>query len=990
MRILTFSVVLLLVFNSAAREVFHFEFSGANGKKDFPAESGAYRCISDTNPMVVQNGALRIAPAANIYITGKFPQLKDEITVSLWFLRRNKSWDTPLLMRGYHAGRVDFLLQCRYVYPAFCYKDPASLGQWEGLYVQGPIPRDMHYGKKEWRITRDFARSDVWNHLLVTFNRGEIKIYLNGKLNCRSVSNCKTLSNSSDRIYIGSERLSAKTRLGYLTGDFLVNDIRLFDTALSETDSAAVYWNERAAYRKKVGTLADCNAYPPVPGYDPEFRIKLKRTTEYETKPLPDSTIKSGQSDARTVVQNGARILNIGGKNYFPLSLSPAAKRGNRKLFSNVRDFAAAGVDLINLGVPVEQCWKGIGKYDFKPLDERARTILAANPKARLMAWIMLRPPVSWFSKQFPDEIEQSRQGDEMNRNVGGGPLGSDFWLDQSDAFLAALVEYIERSPYADRVFGYLPAGGESGEWYWPGGVYQMVVGFSPATRKSFRSWLRNTYRNDPTALCLAWNRTSLDFGNAEVPSAEIREKMDYPDDFLDIRNRRDVLDFRKYMCDRTLMAIRRAAKIIKQKSAGKKLVFLYNGYSFNPTPKKLYNSGLLISEGVLKTPEIDVIVTPLDYSERRWKQYGACVNPWAASAALNGKLSWQEDDPRTHFCLTAAASRTESAAETTETFKRDIGLALTKNTGNWWLLFEPHWCHDELTMSTVAASQRIVDEALKHNRKPAAQAAFFWDESSIYHLNRVKGRFFLDFASLAYRGSFQMGAPADFYLSGDLCNPHLPDYKLYVMLNFFKVSEPVRKAIEAKAKRNNAVVVWCYAPGYLTDSGRSVSSMEKLTGIRLREIPGRIQCALTITDRKHPITRFVQKKGNQYSAAPAFAVDDPSARILGKANGIPALAVREFPQWRSVYSLLPLDTELLTGLCDYAGIHVYSRDRNFLSVNQGYLMLHTKTPRPTKIKLPGKYDVIELYSGTRISSVSDFSVHVPSGTTLIYRLEKK
>lgn len=983
----------VFAFSAASAEIFHFNFSEASGKQQYPAARGSFRCVADNGTtLIVQNGALRIAPAANIYIEGNFPELKRELTISLWFLRRGKAWDNPLLMRGYHNGKIDFLLQCRWIFPSFSYKDPANPGHWEGLYVTGPIPRDMSYGRKEWRLTADHARPDQWNLLQVTFKDGETKIYLNGILNCRNVSSCKTLTSSSPRLYIGSERLSPHSKLGYLTGDMLINDIHLFDRALEAGELEELRRREQAKYSSGKIMLADCNAYPPAPGYDPEFKRKLKLTAEYEKKILPDlsGAVRKGGADAKIHMHNGAPVLEIGGRLYFPLQLSPASKRGMEKLTCNIRDFAAAGVDLVNLAVNPEKCWKGAGKYDFSAIDASMQATVAGNPEARVMVWALLRPP-SWFNQAYPDEIEKSVIGSRISNNIGGGPLGSDVWERHASEYLAALVRHVEASPYADRVFGYLPGGGESGEWYWPGGVYGMVVGFSKATAKSFREWLRQKYRNDVSLLRKAWNRNGIDFDNARVPSPELRDKLDEPDFFIDRKLRHDIYDFRRYMCTRTIDAIRRAAKTIKQNCNGRKLVFLYNGYSFSATPKKLYNSGLLITEQVLNTPEIDVIVTPITYNERRGGQYGGCVNPWAASAILHGKMPWQEDDLRTHFCFTATDGRSESAAETAEIFKRDTGLALTKNLGNWWLLFEPDWCHDELTMNTVARSRKAVNEALNHNRKTVAQVAFIWDEESLLELNRVKGSFISDHAQQAYRGSFQMGAPADFYLSGDLSHPQMPDYRLYIFLNCYRTDKTLRKNIEAKVKRNNAVAVWCYAPGYITETGRNVNAMKTLTGIELRELPGKHQAKLKITDRNHPITRYASNAGTTYLAAPAFAVNDPGARILGEVNGMPALTVKEHSDWRSVYSLMPLSKELLTGLCDYAGVHVYARDFDILSVNAGYLMLHAVSTGRTRITLPGHYDVTEIYSGMRhAENARSFSCRMDAGTTKIFKLEKK
>ncbi len=978
----TLAVFVLTGIMSAAEPVFQFDFSDAGGKKE--VRSGAFRCISEQFPFVVESGALRVAPSACIYIEGKLPDLSRELTLSLWFLRRGSSWDNPLLMRGYHEGNIDFLVHCKWVYPAFFYKDPKNRGRWDGLYVDGPIPRDMHYGDASWRVSKAVAEADRWNCLQVTFKDGEKKIYLNGELNCRNVGQCRTLSNSDDRIWIGSERLSKKAPLGYVCSDMLVNQIRLFARALDETELRKIYDSEKAPFLAagKI-QLASCEAYPPAPGHDPEFKNKLSLTAQYEKNVLPklDTRILKGQSDAILKADAGSWVFLIGGKEYYPLQVSPAARKGLPKLQANVCDFAASGVELVNLTVPLHEIWTGDGKYDFSLLDERASAILKGNPDARMMAWVLLRP-VEWFNKLYRDtEIEKSRQGKALNTNIGGGPLGSDLWEKKVNEYLAAVVRHIESSPYADRVFGYLPGGGESGEWYWPGGVYQMTVGYSKATGESFRAWLRERYKNDVIALRKAWHNPDITFETAAVPPAELREKIRTDDSFADPAETGAVTDFRRYMSDRTYAAIARAAHTIKQNSSGKKLVFLYNGYSLHFPAKKHYNSGLLITERVLNCPDIDVIVTPANYSLRNWGQAGLIVNPWAASQALHGKMGYQEDDLRTQFCLTQDSGRSASAEETVEIIKRSTGYTLTRNIGLWWLLFEPHWFHEEKTMNAIAAAARIGNAALGSERRNVAEVAFLWDEESLYDLNRVDSSLFN--GDPVYQDSLRMGAPSDFYLLGDLANPKMPDYKLYIVMNAYRLDAARRAMLEKKLKRNHAVIVWCYAPGYLGENGRSVENIAELTGIRVKELPGHERLFFHPTDRTHPITRNAVNIA-PVDAAPVFIVDDPAAKVLGNGgNGrkiFPSLAVREFPQWRSVYSMLPLSKELLLGLCDYAGVHVYSRSYDILSVNSGYLMLHAVTGGDKTVSLPRSAAVRELFSGDRISS---------GGTSFIDRVEK-
>jgi hypothetical protein len=236
------------------------------------------------------------------------------------------------------------------------------------------------------------------------------------------------------------------------------------------------------------------------------------------------------------------------------------------------------------------------------------------------------------------------------------------------------------------------------------------------------------------------------------------------------------------------------------------------------------------------------------------------------------------------------------------------------------------------------------------------------------------------------------MGAPSDFYLLGDLANPNMPDYKLYIVMNAYRLDAAKRAMLEKKLKRNHAVVVWCYAPGYFDANGRDPGNIAKLTGIRVKELPGHERLFFHPTDKKHPITRGAVNIA-PVDVAPVFIVDDSRVKILGNGgNGrkvFPALAVREFPQWRSVYSLLPLSKELLLGLCDYAGVHVYSRSYDILSVNSGYLMLHAVNGGVKTLSLPRSATVRELFSGKKISAGGKkFTDRVEKKHTRVYELK--
>jgi len=101
-------------------------------------------------------------------------------------------------------------------------------------------------------------------------------------------------------------------------------------------------------------------------------------------------------------------------------------------------------------------------------------------------------------------------------------------------------------------------------------------------------------------------------------------------------------------------------------------------------------------------------------------------------------------------------------------------------------------------------------------------------------------------------------------------------------------------------------------------------------------------------------------------------------------------VAVREFPEWSSVYFSLPLTREWLLGLCRYAGAHVYSDSYDVCFANRNYLLLHTSQAGRKNLALPAGKTAEDLFTGESIPlAQQSFFVDLPAGTTKIYKLRE-
>ena len=991
--------------------VFHFDFSKADGQSSLIDATGRVTAQVNRGSFVVQHGGLRIANGAQVFIpANQLPSMTDELTVCAWVMKGYFAGTHPILFKGEHPAPLQFLFSVGGSSPAFVYKNESEQKSWKGISLLGSATAaEQPYTQPNWVVSGSApqVKTGYWTHLAAVFKQGEIKIFVNGELAVSGTSaKPETLTPNNLPLYIGAERLQGQS-LNYHTGNMLVNDLRLYESALTSQAIQSVYEEEKAKYPRTSLVAEGAVEMPPCldywraefPNYDPQFERKLELTKEFE-KALPEDTLSNEVPKPSVKIHNGRLVFQIHGKTEYPILFLPRLVRNNKyettEVLGAVRDFSAAGLTLIGTGSFDPSFWVEEGRYDWSKVDETCRQLVAANPRASLAVTFFLRPP-KWWITRFSAEMEIYLDANGKATSTPVAPLASAKWLQDSTRMVRDLVAHVEASDYANHVYAYIPHGGDAGEWYWPAAFTGGLSGYSPATRRSFQQWLRSKYGDDPTRLQQAWHQKDIAFEQAEVPSPKERQASEC---FLfrEPGQARPSLDFREYLGDTTLVNITETCRAIKEACAGRKLVTIYYGYSmlFAGKGLTLHKSGLLHSRKIFDSKFIDCIATPLDYVNRRGGETGLNINAFNGTARLSNKLLWHENDLRTHFHPAPEYGRTQNLAESLGTIERGFGLSLTQGAGMWWYMIEGNGMfHDESMMRRIAAIKQAADNSLAADCSPAAEVALIFDENS---LDRVAansaGLPFLDQHLWGtYQNAARMGAPFDVYLLSDLlANREMPKYKLYVFLNAYSTDPAARKAIRKCLGKRNAVAVWCYAPGVLKDQeedGFDIHSMEALTGIRLGMQKEEKTFALTVTDTSSPITR-IAGKFKPYTFGPVFSVEDPAARILGTTGGKPSLAVREFEGWRSVYSLMPLTEELLQGLCDYAGVHVYSRSFDVFTANRSYLMLHASTAGSKILTLPLPSTVRDVLTGDLVGeNISQFTVRLPSQSTGIYKIER-
>jgi len=927
-----------------------------------------------------QQGALHATPFNSVSVA-ELPGLKgvEQLTVSVWIAPQTplRSYQA-LLYKGKRKGptlqQIHFWLCLINGRPELKFKDEA--GTWHGIMRNGDrfsVPG----GKAVPMAKVPSAACRRWSHVAATFDRGRIVVFLNGKPILSGKCPVEKLVPNAHPLRIAEAETPAGQRAYLCPG--LVDNVRIYNRALTAEEIAAMVDRDRAKHPE--GKLKIRPIEPP--GSDPEFKTKLPLVAAYGQNP----PARLGRKQVSSCIKpyRGAPTIHVDGKPVYAMAMMPEPYASNEQITLSCRDFAAAGLDLYSeifwsWMKPREGCagwWLGPGQYDFERIDGRIKAILAANPNALIFPRIKLNPP-PWWLKAHPDEI--ARQADGTSGQQAS--LASELWETAYERMLRDIVRHMEASDYAGNIVGYHPAGGCASEWFWWGKNGRMD--YSPAAKRRFRKWLSKHYKGDVAALRRAWGDDVLTFDSVEPPTLEFREATEHLL-FRDPQKARPVIDYLRFLSAMVSRNIIRSCGIVKEETKGTKFAGVFYGYSSYCTTQECFR-GLA---PVLASPHVNFLCAPTAYDFRRGGEPGIHISTYNGSYRLHNKLYWDEVDTRTHLCKALVHYRTATPAETVAVLRRSFGYTLTKGVGLWWFLLAGNATfHQAEVMDAVAEMKRAGDAGMSADRSAIHDVAVFVDEPSMLYSNtNVLFRKALVRTTLDELAC--MGAPCDMYLLSDLAHAKLPDYKLYVFLNAFRVDKATRAAINAKVKTGGKTAVWVYAPGYIGEEGFSTEGMKALTGMALSARDESMEGQLTLTDTPHVITAKAPRSRDMgWEVGPVFSVEDPGAVVLGRSGPCASLAVKEFDTWRSVYSMLPLTRELLLGLCRYAGVHVYSDTFDTFSANKSFVMIHTASAGPKRIVLPGEYDVDDVLSGKSVGkNVSEIQETLPKGVTRIYRV---
>lgn len=683
----------------------------------------------------------------------------------------------------------------------------------------------------------------------------------------------------------------------------------------------------------------------------------------------------------------------------------------------------------------------------YTNLDERIRNIIKMDPEAKFLLRPQAWTPKSWYEKH-PSEIMANQDGKllKLNPNDARSPnsFASQLWKKQVGKKLVKLLKHIDKTEYRDSVMGVMFMTGIEGQWTWWGlGIQAMnlkhkkkdfvTVDYSPAMKKYFKEWAKKKYKGDVESLRKSWENNSVDFDSIAPPPEKLVNETDLCLFFKNPTNGRTryVRDYFESYANCRFETLEYWGKLLKKHTKNNPM--LYGGFcgailnTFVGSGQN-YLRNIDLTEKLCKSKYIDFLASP---AFRKTREIGETMTIPALidSIYLHDKLYFLEHDQTTHLNThtlrvdTAESGKSntpDNLAGTLAKLKRNFSYALCKGRmAIWWWDqgLHPHvrkhkgkrkgpvWYNDKAIWEFFKTSDKIADESVKADCASASEVAVLFSEETPFYMNPKPGGPGRNIIIKQVKEFGKIGAPYDLYEINDIKD--IKPYKLYIFWNVFFLPEKQRKLVSNIIKKNKASALWIYAPGLLDEKGISINNVSELTGMNMKMLKSKVKLEQELVNKaKNPITEKTSlkaiglmnkpmQKGTEQidSICPFIYPNDPGATTLAvnENNGKPAMAIKEFKDWTSIYAgFYPVEGELLRSIAKHSGVHIYSDNKkDVIYANKTYLALHSTALGKRTITLPQKSNIYDLFDNKLVAkNAKSFTIDLRKPETKLFRIE--
>ena len=755
-----------------------------------------------------------------------------------------------------------------------------------------------------------------------------------------------------------------------------------------------------------------------------------------ETKSERNNKMSNHLPKAEVQMQNGRGVLVVDGCTIGPMAWTASF----RVTTEHARRLALTGMQVYFL-------WTDCGWYyksHWQEVQAEAERVLAANPDAYIILRTACHPAPEWLDEN-PEELEAFEDGrtdhfkdafvtyGEDDRMVC---LASRKYAEKAGQHLTELIDFVQSSSFGHRAIGYFLVGGGTGEWYYPLSydLDKYCHGFSPAFKKFYSSWLYKKYGTEKK-LRQVWcnDQASIDDPHIPLRKEQFFTSFELPHEgrlfktcdwgnLLDPDKNQCLADYYEARTAGTAATIEYLCKVVKEKTEGRALAGAFWG-GFGCT---YYHCNSVSGPMFLTTsPYVDFLSGPSNY-EDRVPGGGATFRAATDSLHYRGKLWYNESDSRTHhgqYDNLVCFGGTFTLQDSIDTLQRDFAQVLCDDVQAFWFdqadpkAEHSYYVNDPDILALLKRQQELAREYYDTGRGKVSEIAVVYDQDSLWYVDQETSK---DLTWYNRTLTFpRIGAPCDHILQDDLQLDVLPDYKMYIFVNCFYLSNSEREQITKVVKRDGKTAVWVYAPGLLNpdaDQRMNLANMLDLTGITFAAEDGPAEATFRVFDTGHQLTsglsphllygRFERPLLNFFDwkrgeiqivhpslSAPLFYPNDPETTTLGRfiTNDQPAYAVKNFDNWNSVYfGPKALNPPVMRAIANAAGVHIYLDTNDIVYANRLFIAVHATTEDTKRISLPTTAaEITDAYTNETIAyNTNEIEIKMRNGETRTFRIK--
>jgi ATP-dependent Clp protease adapter protein ClpS len=645
--------------------------------------------------------------------------------------------------------------------------------------------------------------------------------------------------------------------------------------------------------------------------------------------------------------------------------------------------------------------WKynSSGKYDFKNLDTMCSTILAQAPDSHIVVCIYLdsvgNMNMRSWNKKNTEELVHNDKGQPQVKNYSNSPekspsMASKAWLKEGDNILKALIAHIKKQPYGERVIGIVPSSGISWEWMYWGSQKGEFADYSKPYRNAFQKWVKEKYKNNLQRLNCSWHKNYKSFSEVTIPSRLERTE----DDFFDLRRpayAQYQIDFQEFFSHVVANAVCHYSNTVKKESNGRLLSGSYYGYiNFLIWGSLSHNTGHFALKQVLNSPNIDLLMAPSRYSDRKLGEVSGFMSP-EASIRLHNKLCINEADIRTQIANNKLG-KVYTLDGARAVLEREMALVLVSGGTIRWFDFSKGWIAGDDRLMEVIKNLVRVEKEVRKLKIPVLDnknsVAVISSEVATYY-SGFKNSINHELVQRLYSNLFKTGAGFDFFVLSDL--EKMPKYKCYIFTNIFKLTPEQRKYINEKLKRDGKTLVFFYAADVIGKKSIDTAAMSNLLEMQIKMQPVKVRQQVTLNSEG--IKFFKEPKIRNYASkrpfGPIFYPISGMETLGVLADNKPGLALKRKQDYRILYSAVPaMPPELLRRLISSSGLPIYNAHEGDVTWAAGKLFsVHSKSGGRRTFSLPVKNGAAKELINNRKYQISNgkFSCNLSPGSTVLF-----